>query len=132
MMKFKLSFNDPRYFVNEKKKTVTCVMACGLKGTNQFLLSIFKDVADWGYYDENIFRFEASSTATLHPDDNFDPEIGKKVARAKAESLAYKYVKTQMLNMYNKYNMVMENAIEDFSKKATDTIEHNGKYLSQF
>ena len=132
MMNFKLSFGEPKYFVNEKKKIVTCLVSCRLKGADQILLNIFKDIADWSYYEENVFRFEAYATSQLDPADNFDPEIGKKVARAKAESMAYKYAKKQITKMYDKYNSVMSKAIENFNAKATNVIEHNVEYVKQF
>ena len=132
MMKFKLSFSEPQYFINEQKKTVTCKMKYSLKSTDYNLFRMFLDIAYWSKTDEDLIEYETIATAKLDPLDTFDPEIGKKVARAKAESFAYKRVSKQMLRIYNKYNLIMGNAVNELCIKSKGVQEHNDKYLSQF
>lgn len=135
-MKLKLSFNEPTFYVNESKKTVTCVMGYRLrvKGNNA-LASAIKYISDeYLVDDENAIRypFEVSSTAKLNPLDKFDVEIGKKVARAKAESAAYKHISRTLNRSVGKFVRESVELCTEFNCKTFDVCAHNDDYISKF
>lgn len=136
-MSFKLSFGEPKYFVNEEKKIVTCVMDYRLKfpGDDWRMVNALKYISDCYIEDkDNMIRYEfqVDAQAKLDPQDEFDVEVGKKVARAKAESRAYQYVIKQMGQAYSKFVENLVRMEDEFFKKADSVIEHNNRYLSQF
>lgn len=136
-MSFKLSFDEPKYFVNEEKGIVTCVMGYRLMYPNEDckLVHAIKCVADSCVpIDDNMLRypFTVDAQAKLDPQDNFDVEIGKKVARAKAESSAYRYVTKQIEKVFSKFINKCTDMKNEFFVKADSVIEHNNRYLSQF
>lgn len=132
-MKFKLSFNEPDFFVNEEKGVVTCVMDCYLKGVDQVLNHMANNV--YGYYNHDNpigGNFTITASAKLDPQDKFDKEKGKKVARAKAESKAYKRISKSLLHVIEKYCEKLGNNLAEFETKALGVIEHNDRYIKQF
>ena len=81
----KLSFTDPIYYTKPNASgttTVYCKLQFVVKGPSYVLNAI--DL----YADEDCY--EATGQATVDPRDAYDFETGKRIARAKAESLAYK------------------------------------------
>ena len=138
-MKFKLKFWDPDYYVNEKKGTVTCVLNFILVGVNssQKDKDVFRAVrymAESVYGDNNpiSYSYSVTETAKLDPKDTFDAEIGKKVARAKAESSAYKFCSKILTKSIEKFTLNLASAAAEFVKKASGVVVHNKRYLSQF
>lgn len=128
MENFKLSVNNIDYFVNEEKKCVTCRVNYVLKAADETLLLLFGadclvDNCDFG---------EAVATARVHADDVFDVETGKKVARAKAESLAYRQVVNYLDNITEVYSRKFMRPALMFIEKAEKVIDHNDEYLEQF
>lgn len=127
MENFKISVLDTDYFVNEKKKCVTCRLNFFIK-CNAFAKVVFNSARDY----LGPVGCEVIGVAKMHPDDKFDVEIGKKVARAKAESLAYKKVAdyfTEYIQLY--YNKITMPMLE-FMGKADYVIDHNNEYIAQF
>lgn len=122
----KLSVIDCQYFFNEKKKTVTCKMFYKLKMDKSI---------------ESAFRFLTGkyphcpqcviTTAYLAKGDTFDKKKGTQVARAKAESMAYKEMVLLMNSLRDILNNI-EMGIIEFGFKAYDTINHNKEYLKTF
>lgn len=119
MDKIKLTFFDreTQFFVNEEKKTVVCKMSAYL-----LIPDVFDNIDVWGD------RFRVKAIAKCCPGDVFNEEIGKRIARAKAESKAYKYaieyskgIMTQVI----KAKAMLNNFIE----KGNKSIEHNAKYI---
>ena len=131
-MKFKLSFDEPDFFVNEEKGVVTCVMDCYLKGVDSVLNAMANNV--YGYYNHNpiVSTFTITASAKLDPQDKFDKEKGKKVARAKAESKAYKRISKSFCHVIEKYCEKLGNDLAEFETKAVGVIEHNDRYIGQF
>lgn len=119
----KISVKKQIYYVNEKKKTVGCRIWFSVNGPDCVLTAL-----DW-FSDK--FNWDITAEAHLNPVDNFDVEIGKKVARAKAESMAYTYVSKIFeditFKMYKAVNSFMK-----FGEKANGVIEHNERYLKSF
>ena len=135
MERFKLKFEEPRYYVNEKKNTVTCVMTCRLSGnpTVMSMLYTMSDLSnDYSLYDSIRYSFEVSATSKLYPGDNFDVEIGKTVARTKAESKAYLCTSNKIGKLINKYFNMVQNAYDDFYVKSESVASHNDEYLEKF
>ena len=137
-MKIKLSFGSPEYFVNESNNTVTCKLNFRLNpsdGTryDSFCNALF-ELSDAALKEEESIRdrWTITETAKLDPADTFDVEIGKKVARAKAESSAYKFMAKKIAKIIdNSYNVIVDSC-EQFIEKAAGVKRHNDKYLSQF
>ena len=64
-------------------------------------------------------------------DDNFDENIGMKVALAKAENKAYEQLCVNLKEYMRSINTVIEQC-KDFFYKSANVIEHNGEYIKQF
>jgi hypothetical protein len=73
-----------------------------------------------------------AETAKLDPADTFDIETGKKVARAKAESKAYKFMAKKIAKIIDGSYDVIVCACKQFIEKAAGVKRHNDEYLSQF
>lgn len=135
-MKLKLSFNEPTFYVNESKKTVTCVMGYRLRVKGNDALAAAIHLVSGAYLDndENAIRypFVVSSTAKLNPLDKFDVETGKKVARAKAESLAYKHISRTLNRSIGKFVREAVELCAEFNHKAVNVCAHNDEYISKF
>ena len=138
-MKFKLKFWEPDYYVNEKKGTVTCVLKFRLDGVNgsqkdedTFRAVRYMTESVYGENNPISYRYSVAETAKLDPKDTFDVEIGKKVARAKAESSAYRFCSKILTKSIEKFTFNLASAAADFVKKASGVVIHNKRYLSQF
>lgn len=137
-MKIKLSFGSPEYFVNESNNTVTCKLSFRLNpsdGTkyNSYCNALL-DLSDAVLKEEESIRdsWTVAETAKLDPADTFDVETGKKVARAKAESSAYKFMAKRISKIIDKSYDVIVCACQEFIEKAAGVKRHNDEYLSQF
>ena len=137
-MTFKLSFEEPKFFVNEKKKTVTCVMGVRPKINGDYKMENILNTIAREYLNQTDFEmfkyyFTTFATAKLDPQDTFNVEIGKKVARTKAESSAYGfYSRLVDRAIYGRFMDNLDNITEDFFDKADSVIEHNNEYLDKF
>lgn len=137
-MNFKLSFKEPTFYVNETKKTVTCVMTVlpGVKGDykmENILNLIAREYLNPADYDAFRYSFSTVATAKLDPQDTFDIEVGKKVARTKAESAAYAYYSRLVDRLiYSRFMDDIDTITEEFFDKADSVIEHNNEYLDKF
>ena len=135
MERFKLKFDEPRYYVNEKKNTVTCVMSCRLTGNPavmEMLYTMSNLSNDYSLYDNIRYSFEVSATSKLYPGDTFDVETGKKVARTKAESQAYLNTSKKIGKLIDKYFNMVQNMYDEFYTKSESVASHNDEYLEKF
>ena len=86
----------------------------------------------WGIHKDEVNLYgRAKGVAVCHPEDKFDPEIGKKLARAIAESNAYHNAATRIrkrLRQLNKIVNQISNIGADFIIKAKDIEIHNKEY----
>jgi hypothetical protein len=137
-MHFKLSFNDPIFYINEDKQLVTCVLSVypQLLG-NEKISRVCEAIAHYYLSDADYEKFYHCFTVTayarLHPADKFDVEAGKKVARAKAESKAYRYYANLIdRTIGGQFADDLELVTEEFFDKAYSVITHNNKYLDKF
>ena len=115
MRNFKLSFD------NEKTQTYLDqdkgVIVCHLYGSMKDLDFVYD-------YDE----FEGVGVARCKQGDDFNPEVGLKIATAKAESNAYRKAR----NYINKLKARRLFEIEQFNRfleKGEGVIQHNEKYI---
>ena len=125
----KLSFSDYQYYINYAKKTVTCKVSCRLHMPNNVtdIYNIMRYALDLPY----INTFTQRATAHLNPTDKFDDEVGVKIARAKAESAAYKKVE-KALNMLLRTMSEVNIQTLSFTHKANNVITHNDEYIASF
>ena len=119
----KISFDTPIYYVNKKTNKVGCRLQFEIKGPD----SVIKVINSFA--DEDCF--EVVAEASLHPDDNFDIEKGTTIARAKAETMAYRRVNRLFKRICGKLANVAI-AFMDFDHKALTVINNNDDFLSKF
>ena len=122
----KLSFTDPIYYTKPNASgttTVYCKLQFVVKGPNNVLKSIE------AFADEDCY--ESIGQATVDPRDDYDFETGKRIARAKAESLAYKKVSKLFARICGHLTDVAL-AFMQFNDKAEFIVDHNDTYLSKF
>ena len=122
-MKIKLSFfkDSPRFFINEEKKTVTCIMEGKINPIGGYM---YVGIA---YPFKNV---KGIGVAKCNPQDKFDPEIGKAIARARAESDAYlKAVR----NLKNEKELVCDyfSELVRFESRAYNCAAHNDTYVQR-
>ena len=75
--------------------------------------------------------YEVTAEARLATGDIFDLETGKKIARAKAESMAYRKLWGCLSRLSNRMLNVLD-CIEEFGYKAESVVNHNDEYLATF
>lgn len=115
----KLKFQYHKYFVNEEKKTVTCQIKCH-----------FYD-ANLGYPNWLLEDFQVIYTSTCLPEDEFNVQVGKQVARAQAEKMAYQHVVNE-LRQASKVVRQLEKKLTAARGKFVGYVEHQNDYLTQF
>lgn len=136
MENFKLSFEEPKYYVNEEKQLVTCVLNFHLLG-NQKLMRLVRLMGAEFLESETcsnpfLTGFKVHYSAKPSHGDEFNVEIGKKVSRAKAESRAYRYMANLLRRMFNQYSNMYNDMYDSFYVKASSVIDHNDRYLEKF
>ena len=116
----KLSFykDDVKFFVNEKKGIVSCVITADL-------LVPFS----WrSHLSLNGKFITGRAVAQCHEVDTFDVERGKRIALAKAENDAYRQA-GEYLNEYVTEMNLMTKQIVDFFDKKDAHKKHNLDYI---
>jgi hypothetical protein len=124
----KISFKEPKFHIDKANKVVVCI----LEGTPKYPSNIdytMTTITKLRYAD--IDEIKVKAIAKLSPDDNFDENVGMKVALAKAENKAYEQVCVNLKEYMRSINTVI-NQCKDFFYKSANVIEHNDKYLEQF
>ena len=117
----KLSVNKIVYYT--KDTTVYCRMFFNVKGHPDVLTTIDALV------DEDCY--EVTAEARLAAGDTFDLETGKKIARAKAESMAYRKLWGCLSRLSDRMLNVLD-CIDEFGYKAEAVVNHNDEYLATF
>ena len=118
---FKISFDssETRFFVNEKKRTVVCMLN-GHLNTPSWTMGAYVNEA-W---------IKSYGVAKCSPEDTFDVERGKRIAMAKAENRAY----LDALKLIEPYIENMEAyiaAYANFNGKVYRTCAHNSEYIDR-
>ena len=110
---FKLQHVALEFKVNEVKQTVTAI--------EKFIVPKFK------------FRFTTVGVSKLNTEtgDTFDVEIGKKLARAKAEKEAFSRFKAE-LKKFLKWNMALDDKLNATIEKMDNYIDHQKEYIKTF
>lgn len=122
----KLSFTDPIYYTKPNTNGTTivyCKLHFVVKGPNDVLSTI--EV----FADEDCY--EVIGQATVDPRDVYDFEAGKRIARAKAESLAYKKASKLFARICGRLTSIAL-AFMQFNEKSESVVNHNDEYLSRF
>lgn len=121
----KLSFkeSETKYVYNLAKGAVTCRLVARL------IIPYAKNPKYWipGYYDLEK-SFQSFGVAYCSPENIFDPEIGRKIARARAEDNAYKEAEKRLENIvrfFADYSL----KIWEFFEKSNKCITHNTEYI---
>lgn len=120
---FKVKMGEPNFYINKEKNTVTCKIPWKITfpSKNKWL--------DYFHYD-NKNTGTAIGIAKCKEGDTFNPLIGKKVARAKAEIMAYKLARNNIMSLYNELYGQM-NLARFFIEKAENVISHNSIYIKE-
>ena len=122
----KISFNEPKFHIDEVNKVVVCVLEC------QPLLPRAIDWTGFNFTDTCFpAKYIVKGVARLNPTDEFDPNVGMKVSLAKAENRAYNTLGIMIKDYLTGLNKAYDQC-KDFLWKAANVIEHNEKYLEQF
>lgn len=115
----KISFyREPEFYVNEKKRTVTCKLVGLLNGPYENSGSVI--------FPSELIR--VSSTARCHKDDTFDVEKGKRIALSKAENEMYCQASLLVSQFVEKLDF-LRNACNDFAVKSIRCQAHNIDYI---
>ena len=139
--KIKLSFNqdDIKYMYSttkKGKKMVTCVMRYTvITGNENSPLANFI----FGSYDEKDPKLAkelsglkvctAIGKAVLEDNDTYDPKIGEKVARVKAENMAYQTTMKRLIRFVNTNSQRLWDTVIDFVDRGCNVYSHNENYL---
>lgn len=125
--KIKLSFKNERtkFFVNEKKRTVTCTMEGFLKVRDEGMF-----VLKYPYYPVDNTFVKGVGVAKCDPRDVFDVELGKSIARARAEADAYLKAKRRLSDQYD-IAVAYLKALTDFEEKAYRCAAHNDEFVDR-
>ena len=110
---FKLQHVALEFKVNEVKQTVTAI--------EKFIVPKFN------------LRFTTVGVSKLNTEkgDTFDVEIGKKLARAKAEKEAFSRFKAD-LKRFLKWNMAIDDMLNATIEKIDNYIAHQKEYIKTF
>lgn len=124
----KTSVSNTKFAVNQKKGCVTCIMTYHFNNDSFIDDVMYAVVPDyWRNKDYTVV-----GVAYLNDTDTFDEEIGKKIARAKAESQMYKQAGMLIDQTIVKVQEKFVEAGLSFILKAGNVITHNDEYISQF
>ena len=120
----KLSYiGEPAYYINEKKRTVTCKLRAYLFGPVETKGGMWTRGIDFPYETLTV-----TSTAYCHKGDKFDIERGKRVALSKAENELYSTASLKVSEIAEKLDFLRD-ACNDFFKKSIRCQAHNIDYI---
>lgn len=133
MEKTKISFYGIDFVVIENKGVVLCKLQykVNVPEVVRLLAKTMTDDKDVKKLLSDNDTFECFGVAKLMDGDTFDVEVGKKIARAKAESVAYANVANVIIKVYSKFGDAL-NSMEDFFDKASRVLVHNEEYVGTF
>lgn len=118
---FKIRFRpNPQYFINEKKGIVTCKM--------HGLLQTPVEANLWANPKVCSTDVDGVGVAKCHADDAFDINVGKKIARARAENECYLAAKRYLIKERSKILSLLHEA-NLFIDKSYRCCAHNDDYI---
>ena len=120
---------DALYYVNEEKRIVTCV----INNTKPMFMEFIKDFA-LKYRNPDVFvnvstwqKFEMPARfvgiARCHPDDVFDPSLGKIIAYSRAQKNMYK----SFFKRANTYVQLLDDSLD----RIVGTFNNMGENVSK-
>lgn len=125
-MNIKLSFDNPKYVVNEKKGIVICYLGFDVNYSNE-LYSLFA----YKCCDRQCRHHRVKAFTVIKNTDTFDAVKGKKVALAKAENKAYLKVQNYVKMAEKDFSKILQ-TISNYNRKVDKVVKHNLEYLKQF
>ena len=114
----KITFIEEDYQVDKKKGTVHCFLRCKMPNTS---------------FNEREFRTFVG-TAQVCGNDTFDEELGKKIARSKAEAKTYKAYTRQfakLLKPIMEYIVIIDKEMKKEHDNYLNSIYYLDKYSSE-
>ena len=114
----KITFIGEDYQVDKEKKTVHCFLRCKMPNT---------------LFNDREFR-TFLGTAQVCGKDTFDEEIGKKIARTKAELKAYKAYAIQFGKLHpliTKYKEIIDKEIVKEYDNYLNSLDYLNKYYNK-
>lgn len=117
---FKLRFSNEntKFFINEKKGVITCVLESEL-------------VCPYSY-DSMFFipsrNFKSVGIAKCNAEDVFNENRGKRIALAKAENKAYMEAFSYLSEKFDEL-LFLTNSIQNFNEKMFKCCAHNEDYI---
>ncbi len=85
-------------------------------------------------YKDCVIKGVAKGIAVCHPEDKFDATLGTKIARALAESNAYKNATRRLVKRMRRLDKIildLKDMTADFELKTIDVETHNAQYLNE-
>ena len=122
----KLHFKSPTYFVDEENKVVICHLKFKTSVPTTFKLNM-----PWSDEGNPSFSQTVKAVAFVKENDDFNINVGKKVALAKAENKAYSYVLNYYKQAKDKLCRALD-AYDDFEDKVWRVKAHNVEYMRKF
>lgn len=124
-MKFRENFklvyhNKPSYLIDEEKKTVKCHLTCKIVAPDALFANKIMDNT----------VITANGYAKCDERDEFDVTVGKKIALARAESLAYHKAVVLIRQCFDDIERFVVAAL-NFTDKSEFVQEHNEFYVSR-
>lgn len=115
-------FNEvsPKYFINDKNRTVTCVIdVCDTDAAHWFRVNNKK----FGYIDGKKYRNSTRyvGIATCSPDDEFNKDIGKDIAFERA----YKKYIGEQKSIHKAIIRSITNSLEEYAKQLDKKKKYN-------
>ena len=108
----KITFYEETFKVYKEKGEVYCTLKCKMPDTL--------------FNKENYYTFKGN--ARVCKGDTFDEEVGKKIARTKAEQKAYLAYRKQFLKLVNNLRQY-ENILFEEEIRIRKILYHNADYL---
>lgn len=118
--RIKLAFEEPQFFVNPTKKTVTCKIVSYIKFPNEVYLNI-------GRVYGIDYTIIATETAVCRDGDVFDETLGRHIAESKAKKTAYQTAKNRVLEIMRPLYFAtksLTNFVTDMMRLSDYEIEH--------
>ena len=140
---------DPIYSVNKEKRMVTCVLQYNISIPSLEDKTGFDPSKQWqkpsahvhpytgslmSVYSRALFdgkKLKAIGHAVCSPDDEFDEEVGKKIALARAENKAYANTLCIVDAAVTEITYVYTELVGIFAERMIKVIKANGAYLEK-
>lgn len=139
---FRLHISNEKYYVNEKKRTVTVVAMVEVAVPEFILRTVDYTQMPNGFTADSMFPFggvygcqpvKMTWTARCSQDDEWDVEKGKKIALCKLEANAYRRFGKSLaiwLDKFSRFAGVLLRTGYVFVDKSVRAAEHDERYIN--